>query len=139
MFTNVGNVVFFLILILILSGCFGGYSVDDGIDVSEIVYLNDESEVELLVAGGEIFGLDMPSPVVVGYTVSGASFDPKLFRMERYVAYEEDGGERIRYLFVALANGAGVVSIKMRSESGGRDAVYRTVKVVVGGESDTLF
>ena len=51
----------------------------------------------------------------------------------------EGGGERIRYLFTAVADGAGAVSIKMRSVSGGNDAVYRTVKVVVGGESGTLF
>jgi hypothetical protein len=138
MFTNIGNVAILTVFILSLSGCFGGYSVDTGLEVSEIVFLDQEHEAELRVDEGAVFGLDMPDPVTDGYSVTGAFFDPKMFRMERYIAYEDDG-PRIRYLFTAVANGAGDVSVKMRSASGGADAVYRTVEVVVGGESGILF
>ena len=52
MFVNVGNVVVLTIFILSLSGCFGGHSVDVGMEVSEIVYLDDEHDAELFVGRG---------------------------------------------------------------------------------------
>ncbi|MBG0789080.1 MAG: hypothetical protein H0S80_01125 [Desulfovibrionaceae bacterium] len=107
--------------------------------MSEIVSLDDEYQAEIVVERGEIFALDVPEPVASGYRVSGASFDPAMFRMERYLAYDADGGPRIRYLFTALADGASDVNVKMRPAAGGREDVYRTVHVVVGGESGLLF
>lgn len=123
----------FLSFVLLFSGCGGDYSGDTGFDLSELVYLDSELQAEIILEKGEVFGLDMPDPVVKGHAIIGASFDPTLFRMERYIEYEDDGKPRIRYLFIALACGGSDVVIRMRV-AGGMEGIYRTARVVVGGE-----
>ena len=139
MFTKICRIALLAIFILTSPGCFGGYSDDVGLEVSDVVFLNDDYEAEIAVEKGEAFGVDVPYPADGAYTISGASFDPELFRMERYLEYEEDGEPRIRYLFTAVADGAGDVNVKMRPVSGGSEDIYRTVRVTVGGGSGTLF
>lgn len=121
------------VIILIVAGCFGGYSGDAGLDVSDVVPLDDEIQVEITVENGDVFGLDMPDPSAKGHAVTGASFDPALLRVERYLEYDDDGEPRLRYLFTAIGDGTTQVVIKMRT-SGGMSGIYRTAKVVIGEE-----
>lgn len=139
MFIKICRIVILLMFILTSPGCFGGYSDNAGLEVSDVVFLDDDYEAEIAVEKGEVFGLDMPYPADGAYRVTGAFFDPELFRMERYLEYEEDGEPRVRYLFTAVADGAGDVNVKMRPASGGQEDVYRTVRVLVGGGSGSLF
>ena len=133
MFNTICKAICFSIFILILSGCFGGYSGEPDLDVSEIVFLDDAGEVGIEVEKGDIFGLDMPSPLGRGYATAGAAFDPGRFRMERYIEYDDDG-PRVRYLFTAIEAGTSEVSLKVRPVAGGEEEVHRTVRVVVDGE-----
>ncbi|WP_264983086.1 hypothetical protein [Pseudodesulfovibrio portus] len=107
--------------------------------MADVVFLDDDYEAEIAVEKGEAFGVDVPYPVDGVYVLTGASFDPALFRMERYLEYEDGGEPRVRYLFTGLADGAGDVNVKMRPAAGGPEDVYRTVRVLVGGSSGILF
>ena len=62
---------------------------------------------KLAVEKGEVFGVDVPHPTDGTYVITGASFDPALFRMERYLEYEDGGEPRVRYLFTGLAERGG--------------------------------
>ena len=139
MFMKVRKMIILSIFLLTMPGCFGGYSLDTGLEVSETVFLDDEYAIEVSVEKGEVFALDIPEPVAAGCRVSGAAFDPSMFRLERYLSYEDDGVMRVQYLFTALADGASDVNVKMRPTAGGQEDVYRTVHVVTGGESFFLF
>ncbi|BDQ33028.1 hypothetical protein JCM14722_05700 [Pseudodesulfovibrio portus] len=139
MFMKVCRFIILATFILTLPGCFGGYSDDVGLEVADVVFLDDDYEAEIAVEKGEAFGVDVPYPVDGVYVLTGASFDPALFRMERYLEYEDGGEPRVRYLFTGLADGAGDVNVKMRPAAGGPEDVYRTVRVLVGGSSGILF
>lgn len=134
MFTKVIKTLVLSIILLMFQGCYGGYSPDTGLDVSEIVYLDGEYETGVSVERGAVFGLDVAEPLASGYQVSGAAFDPAMVRMERYLSYDDDGTPRVRYLFTALAVGASDVNVKMRPAAGGPEDVYRTAHVVVEKE-----
>ncbi len=139
MFIKIFRMMVLLMFVLFVSGCFGGYSDDAGLDVEEMAFLDNDYETEIQVDKGDVFGLDAARPAKEGITLTGASFDPELFRMERYVEYQEDGALRVRYLFTALADGAGDVNLKMREAGDRAEAVFRTVRVVVGSDSGGLF
>lgn len=124
--------------ILVFAGCFGSSSVESGLELSELIVLDDDSEAEIRVDKGEAFGLDMPNPAAKGHAITGASFDPAQLRMESYLEYEAGDQSRIRYLFTAVGDGAADVVVRMK-HAGGMEGIFRTVKVVVGGDSGGLF
>lgn len=123
------------IFILVLAGCFGGPSVESGIELEELVELNGEEIAEVFVEKGETFGMDMRDPSNEGGMILGASFDPTMLRMERYLAYEDDGLSRVQYIFTAIADGASEVVVKMKKTNSSVTEVYKRVIVKVGDDS----
>ncbi|WP_155932586.1 hypothetical protein [Pseudodesulfovibrio alkaliphilus] len=79
-----------------------------------------------------MLALDLPKPLRSGHTLVGASFDPTVLRLERYL--ERDGGSA-RYLFTGMENGMTDVLIKMQPREGGDVVVYKRVSITVGGRS----
>ncbi|BCS87573.1 hypothetical protein [Pseudodesulfovibrio sediminis] len=138
MFRINGNIILFLFFILSICGCSGSSSVDGGLNVSEILTLDNEYESEISTETDQMFALDMNNPLAKGHKLTGASFDPSLLRMERFIEYEDDG-MRARYLFTALMDGKCEVLIKMQAISGGEEEVFKRVSVTIGGEDDGWF
>ncbi|MFH1912679.1 MAG: hypothetical protein ABIK45_00175 [Pseudomonadota bacterium] len=89
----------------------------------------------MTVEKSEVLALDLRMPTRSGYSLVGASFDPAVLRLDRYL--EHDGGNA-RYLFTAMENGLTDVLIKMEPGGGGDTEVFKRVSVTVGKRS-TLF
>jgi hypothetical protein len=136
MFGLFNKIGFFVVFILLLFGCGVPFSEDAGFDPTEILVLDDKYDSSVSLEKGEIFALDMRIPLDKGYEVIGASFDPVMLRLEHYLKYDEEGTERVVYMFSALMKGITDVLVKMKSISGGEVEIYKRVSVKVGGDDN---
>ncbi|WP_285905411.1 hypothetical protein [Pseudodesulfovibrio pelocollis] len=121
--------------ILLAAGCGASYDPATGLAPTRILDLRDGFDFSVTVEKNEVLALDLRMPARSGHSLVGASFDPAVLRLDRYL--ERDGGNA-RYLFTAMENGLTDVLIKMEPEGGGDAEVYKRVSVTVGKRS-TLF
>ncbi|BDQ36620.1 hypothetical protein SYK_09800 [Pseudodesulfovibrio nedwellii] len=127
-----------MVCLFMLTACFGSSSVETGLNPAELIEIDDDYSTVVTLERGEILAVDMPNPLVKGYRISGASFDPSMLRMERFLEYSEDDENRARYLFTVLMDGSSDILIKMKPLQGGTEEVYRQVTIGTG-ESEGLF
>ncbi len=130
--------VIFLIFIHFFAGCgiFSGSTA--GVEPTKTLDLDDGFDHSESVEKRDVLGLDMRIPEKSGYRVIGASFDPSMFQLERFLKYVEDGQPRAQYLFIVLADGTSDILIKMEPVEGGSVEIYKRVTVNVG-EGGGLF
>jgi len=138
MFKFFNNFALVVVCFFLLAGCFGSSSVETGLNPAELIEIDDDYSTEVQLERGEVLAVDMPNPLAKGYRISGASFDPSMLRMERFLEYTEDGESRARYLFTVLMDGSSDILIKIKPLQDGTEDVYRQVTVGTG-ESDGLF
>jgi len=122
-------------IVLLIAGCGASYDASTGLSPVRILDLSDGFDFAATIERGEVLALDLNQPVRSGHTLVGASFDPAVLRLERYL--ERDGASA-RYLFTGMENGLTDVLIKMEPREGGEAVVYKRISVTVGGRS-TLF
>nr|WP_321257617.1 hypothetical protein [uncultured Pseudodesulfovibrio sp.] len=127
-----------VVCLFVLTACFSSSSVETGLNPAELIEIDDDYSTNVTLERGEVLAIDMPNPLVKGYTISGASFDPSMVRMERFLEYSEDGESRARYLFTLLMEGSSDILIKMEPLQGGTEEVYRQITVGTG-ENEGLF
>jgi hypothetical protein len=125
------------VVVLVFSGCGASSSVNGGFDPAQTLDLDGGYEFTVSIEKGEVLALDMPVPSKGKYIIVGASFDPAILRLERYLEYGA-AQRRARYLFTAQENGSTDVLVKMQPKGGGNVDVYKRVTVGVGSSS-TLF
>jgi hypothetical protein len=121
-------------VVLLVLGCGASYDASTGLEPTKILDLNDGFDFSVTIEKGEVLALDLRAPAAEGYRLEGASFDPAVLRLERYVERGE-GGRQARYLFTAMENGLTDVLIKMRSAEGRRTEIFKRVSVNVGSRS----
>lgn len=138
MFTYVSRCLFSTMIVLAFLGCSAGSSVETGISPSTTLTLDEQYETIVHASRGDVLAFDMAVPVDKGYVLSGASFDPNMLRMERYVEYQDSGTPRAHYLFTVLTEGASDVLVKMAPVAGGESEIYRQVTVTTA-KSDGWF
>lgn len=138
MFKFFSMLVSFIVCVFMLTACFSSSSIETGLNPAELIEIDDDYSTEILLERGEVLAVDMPNPLAKGYRISGASFDPSMVRMERFLEYSEDGDSRARYLFTVLMDGSSDILIKMEPLQGGTEEVYRQITVSTG-ESKGLF
>jgi hypothetical protein len=118
-------------VVLLILGCGASYDASTGLEPTKVLDLNEGFDFSVTVEKGEVLALDLRAPAAEGYRLVGASFDPAVLRLARYVERGE-GGRQARYLFTAKENGLTDVLIKMQSGEGGNVEIFKRISVNVG-------
>jgi len=138
MFGKMRKNMIMAIFILFLVGCGASYSVDTGVEPTEMLVLDGDFEFSETIEKGEVIALDMRLPIKSGYVIIGASFDPEILKLEHYIEYTGDEEPRARYMFTALADGMSDVLVKMQPKGGGDVEVFKRISINIG-EKNSLF